>query len=351
MTENKRLNYADMAKSIAILIIVFYHLAAPGIISTICTHMAPSVLAIFFFFSGYFYRSGKRSLIENVKLRAAALIIPFFKYSLIFWLIGTVYLVVTKTAPFIETLCCLRNFFGGCIWNRTIQAWFYWEYYSLGKRYIFLADFWFLPALFFASLLFFPIADKTLHSKTKTFTAIIILFAVTGIMRSCGVSLPYNFQLVPFWAAFLLLGAFAGCNGLFEIKNLSVKTEWLAAIAALSCGIIISMQIEPSVNVFRGFFAASHNEAVSMLLYLISSILVIWGLGEICKLAESASARISELAWLGSHTMTIYIYHMFIAWLLSIITGCALHSLLLSCAVLIICAAIAIVTDRITNRS
>ena len=33
MTENKRLNYADMAKGIAILIIVFYHLAAPGIIA------------------------------------------------------------------------------------------------------------------------------------------------------------------------------------------------------------------------------------------------------------------------------------------------------------------------------
>ena len=37
-----------------------------------------------------------------------------------------------------------------------------WDYYSLGKRYLFLADFWFLIALFLSSVLFFPIADANM---------------------------------------------------------------------------------------------------------------------------------------------------------------------------------------------
>ena len=35
--DDKRLQYVDMVKGIAILVIVLYHLTAPGIISSVCT--------------------------------------------------------------------------------------------------------------------------------------------------------------------------------------------------------------------------------------------------------------------------------------------------------------------------
>lgn len=238
---------------------------------------------------------------------------------------------------------------------------FQWEYYSLGKRYMFLADFWFLLALFFSSIIFFPIADAVLNSKPKTLLTAGGLLAATGIMRHFAVDLPYNIQLIPFWCAFMLLGAFFGQNGLFEIEGLSGAKGWLAAVAALAAGTAMAMVITPSVNLFRGSFAEP--EAVSLVLVSVSSLLIIWGLGEVCRLIELAGARVTELSWLGSHTMTVYLFHVFIAWLISILTGYPLSydpaavtagtvvkSLLFACAVLAICIGIDIGRDRLAQQ-
>lgn len=59
MTSARRLNIADIAKGIAILIVVFYHLSAPGIINNVCTHLIPAALLLFFFFSGKYRCQGK----------------------------------------------------------------------------------------------------------------------------------------------------------------------------------------------------------------------------------------------------------------------------------------------------
>ena len=150
--EKKRLQYVDVIKGIGILFVVFLHLIAPcAFKNTVLNHLTEIFVVAFFFFSGYFYRPGKRSLGENIKNRAKSLMFPFFRFSLFFWLVGSIYLVATKAEPLVEAFLCLRNFLAGCIWNRVIQGWFNWEYYSLGKRYFFLADFWFLIAMLFAS--------------------------------------------------------------------------------------------------------------------------------------------------------------------------------------------------------
>ena len=86
--------------------------------------------------------------------------VPFFTYSLSFWFVGSVILIARAQETIMDALCCLRNFYAGSIWNRVIQDWFSWDYHSLGKNYPFLADFWFLPAMFIASILFIIIVEK-----------------------------------------------------------------------------------------------------------------------------------------------------------------------------------------------
>ncbi len=319
VTETKRLQFVDMVKGIAILCVVSVHLVAPSLFRSGIDHIMEIMLAAFFFFSGYFYRPGKKKIGENLKARAKALLIPFFKYSLFFWGVGTLYLVSSGGAPINEALCCLRNFYGGCIWNRTIQNWFGWEYYSLGKRYFFLADFWFLIAMMLASIVFFIIVDRVIYSRLRTLIAVAALFAVTGILRGFAIDLPYNLQLVPFWTAFMLLGALAGNFCLFEIEALQGKKEWLFGLIALAGGVAIALVFPANSNIFRGSFA--ENEVLSMLLSIVASILGVWGLGILCKKIEAKGIRVKELAWLGSHSLLIYLYHMFFAWIISIITG------------------------------
>ena len=354
----KRLNYVDMVKGLCALMVVFYHLTAPCGFKTVLDHLTESALIAFFFFSGYFHRPGKRTLGENLMTRVKAIMIPFLKYTLFFWAVGTIVLIATGKETFIESLLCLRNFFAGSIWNRTIQNWFGWDYYSLGKRYMFLADFWFLIALMLASIVFLLIIDHVIRSKAKTLVTAGVLIAVTGVLRYFAIDLPYNLQIVPFWAAILMLGAFAGNYKLFDIPKFSAAHEWVFGGISLAAGIAIDLVKEPCRNVFRGTFG--ENEVVSMLLCLLSALLFIWGLGLICKRIECANIRVKELSWLGSHSLLIYIYHMFIAWIISQITGFSLSyedpsdpltitlSILLGVGCLVICILRYVVGDKIT---
>ena len=113
-------NYVDMVKGIAVLWVVFYHLLAPCAFKSVLDHLCDAMLLSFFFYSGYFYRPGRRAFGENVKSRARALLVPFFKYSLFFWAVGSIQLVISGSETIPEALFCLRNFYVGCIWNRVI---------------------------------------------------------------------------------------------------------------------------------------------------------------------------------------------------------------------------------------
>ena len=360
-SEMKRTQFVDMMKGLAILWVVLFHLLGPGPVKNIFIQSIDVALVAFFLFSGYFHRPGKKTIGQNLKSRAKALLIPFFKYSLFFWVAGTLYLISTGTTTLMEALCCLRNFFGGCIWNRTIQQWFNWDYHNLGSRYPFLADFWFLIAMMLASILFFLIIDLVIQSKAKTLIAAAVLFAITGVLRGFDIALPYNLQLTPFWTGTMVLGAFAGQYKLFENDVLTGAKEWILAILSLAAGAVISALKPANPNMFRGGFPKD-NEVVGMLLCIASSLLIIWGLGIIFKKIEKAGVRVRELAWLGSHSLLIYLYHMFFAWILCTITGFPIRypeeadaaffwkSVLLTLACLALCILRYVFADVITGK-
>lgn len=357
----KRLNFVDMIKGLAILNVVCYHLlAAHAFKNNVVNYLLFPLLASFFILAGYFYKPGKRTFAENVKSRAQSLLIPFVKYGVIFWLIGTVYLLITKQVVIKEALGCLRNFFAGCIWNRVIQGWFGWDYYKLGSRYMFLAGFWFLPALFFACVIFFAVADHVLGSRKKTLIAAVLLFAVTGVLRQFKVDLPYNLQITPYWAAFLLLGAFSREEELFELPSINGAKGWCCALIGLGAGLGISYWRGPVLNTFRGYFPEP--EVLNMIFSIFSSLLCTWGIGTIFRMVEEAGCRVTELAWLGSHSLTIYLYHYFYAWVISVITGFSLRypdpvttdifwkSAGVACGALVLSILTAVIQDRIAAK-
>ena len=315
----KRLSFADMLKGVAILGVVFYHLIAPGAFKTLWTHTGDALMIMFFFISGYFHKSGKRPFGEDVKRRCKAMMVPFFKYSLLFWAIGTIQQLIAKTETFLDAVCCLRNFYAGCIWNRVIQNWFSWDYHSLGKRYPFLADFWFLIAMMLASILFYLIVDRLIKSRFRTALGFLGLLFTTALLCLLHVDLPYNIHMVPFWTAFMLLGAFAGSRSLFENPPIPMKARWISSVVCLAGGIALSLIKDPLTNLFRGSFQGDPLDDISMC--IVTALLLIWGLGEFFVLIEQAGVRTKELSWVGSHSMVFYIYHMFFAWIFCVITG------------------------------
>ena len=312
-----RVKFVDMVKGLAILAIVVNHIIAPGILKSIFGGMSCVLLFAFFFYSGYFYHVGKKSIKDGIVARAKSLLVPFFTYSLSFWLIGSVILLIKAQETIMDALCCLRNFFAGSIWNRVIQDLFGWEYHNLGKNYPFLADFWFLPAMFIASILFILLVEKVSRSVVSQVITIVVLLAATGALRFFGISLPYNLQLIPYWTAIILLGQIARNVNLFE--KLSGAAAWVTGIVTSVVSIGITAYFTLGAKMFRGEF--DKPEPLIMAAVFLLGCFGTYGVSLICKQIEDSGVKVDKFAYLGLHSLYLYVYHVFIAWIICMITG------------------------------
>ena len=77
----KRSNVQDMVKGALIIAVIFFHSTLfrnPEVVIefNILVALFPCVLGVYFFYSGYNYKIGKRSLKENIIRRTKQLIIP-----------------------------------------------------------------------------------------------------------------------------------------------------------------------------------------------------------------------------------------------------------------------------------
>ena len=187
-----------------------------------------------------------------------------------------------------------------------------------------------------------------------------MLFAVTGVLRGFAISVPYNLQLIPFWTGFLLLGAFANQYSLFDHPKLKGRREIVIAIVCIVCGALICAFHKPDINMFRGTF--NKIEVVSMILVTVSSLLLIYGVSVLFKRIEMAGVRVKELCWLGAHSLTFYLYHMFIAWIIGQITGFSViykepvesktvvYSFIVLAVCMIVCILRAVIADKISKK-
>lgn len=313
----RRIKYIDMVKGISLLCIAMYHIVAPSILKNVLMGMCAVMFFSFFFYAGYLYESGKYDIKSSIAKRAKGLLLPFVKYSISFWAVGSVVLIIKGEETITDALCCLRNFFGGSIWNRTIQDWFGWDYHHLGKNYPFLADFWFLISLFLASVVFVILREKICKRAATMLITVVIMLAITGLLRGFAISLPYNLQLIPFWTAIMLMGSvFKELNVFDKIKGLSA---YLIGAGMFILGIGISVYLKWGINLFRGEF--DEPEIVTMLVLFCLGILTTWGISMICKQMEDSEINISKIAYIGSHAIFIYMYHYFIAWMIAMFTG------------------------------
>ncbi len=347
MVADKRLQYIDAIKGISMIMIVLCHLLAPCIGRVILMHLECIFLACLFFFAGFSYRTGGMHASEKIRIKSAALFRPFLRYALILWLIASVYLAAAGKGSAKAAFMCLRNFFAGGLWNPVLMSIFHLRYYSLDRDYFIMTDLWIFPAMIFACILFYLTADRVLRSFKKALIAAAVFFLVTALFCGFGISLPYNLQTAPYWAAFMLLGAFAGRRRLFE--RIKKEEKWMPGIVSLGLGITVAMIKQPSADLYRGSFGG--NEVLSMLLCIAAALPAIWGLGQLCSLAEESGSGNAGLKWMGQNYLNVFAVYRTAAWLIGLITGISaiydksvsssdiVKSLLISIAVLVLCMA------------
>lgn len=317
MTDKKRVKFIDMVKGLTMLCIALFHIIAPGTVRTVIAGMCAVLFFSFFFYSGYLYTPGKNSIKRSIVNRCKGLLKPFLLYSVSFWAVGSIILIAKGMETVTDALCCLRNFFGGSIWNRTIQDWFAWDYHHLGSSYPFLASFWFLPAMFLSSVLFIALREKICKSVKPILLMTAVMLVVTGVLRSFGISLIYNIQLIPFWTAIMLAGSAARETNLFGKLEGSKAGVYGAILSVVGIG--SSVYFGWGTNLFRGEF--DKPEAVTMLVLFCLGIINVLGLSLLFRQTEDSFPLAGAIAYLGSHSIFIYMYHYFVAWIICMFTG------------------------------
>ena len=83
-----------------------------------------------------------------------------------------------------------------------------------------------------------------------------------------------------------------------------------------------------------------------MLLCIAAALPFLGGIGMLFQQLEQDGIRFNEMAWLGAHSFTYYLFHMFYAWLLSIIFGFSVLQMQWWVGLLVAIASIALCTGQ-----
>ena len=182
MSHNRN-NWLDIAKGIAIILMVAGHTPIPGVVSHFiyAFHMP-----LFFIASGLVSNYEKYSLVDYIRHKLYTLLLPFICYSAI------VALLMYSVGE-LDVMKLLKRGWGG---------------YAL----------WFVPVLFMACILV-RIVFLTKKKNTRRFIMLCFLFIGYGL-RHYEISLPWNLSAVPY-ASFLIMSGkeLASCKKRIEAPS------------------------------------------------------------------------------------------------------------------------------------
>lgn len=272
---NHRIEWVDIARGIAIILMVAGHSTIP---TSLSKYIWSFHMPLFFLVSGMFfnpvkYNSFKELLIKRVR----TLVIPYWVFSIVvaFGYIGTEY-------------------------DKPYQLYYGWEGYAL----------WFVPVLFFAELLFFPI---TKLSTRKQMIVILLLTIVGRVLSHFDVTLPFKIEVVPF-ALFFIGAGYIGKHFLLKDK----PRVWIVILAGIVT--ITLSQVLPKLGMGR-------NEYGLMLPNLSNALLGIYFVFCVSKYLEKwlRFVPIKVLAYFGRNSLFVMAFsQVFNYWILTGLTALGL---------------------------
>lgn len=170
----QRLNWLDIAKAIAIILMVAGHSSIPLVVSNFifAFHMP-----LFFIASGWTTDWGKYPFLDFVKRRTRSLLIPFVIYSAIVLLIH------------------MHNGWM-TMGNWLVKGW--------GDGYAL----WFIPVLFIATIIVKALYSFREVGGGRLFWIVVVLILCLGIVFHCfRIRLPWNFSSIPYALFLIIIGS------------------------------------------------------------------------------------------------------------------------------------------------
>ena len=290
--EKTRLDYVDVAKGVMILAVVLSHAWFAN--SDILGDIFPFSMPVFFFLSGFTYKTG-RGYGKNLGRRVIMLVLPYFIFCSVCNLFFPVYAELVKKISMTSFSYLPTQ---GALWLAVLKA--------DALNMLMSTPMWFLAALFTASVIFFALADRTKNSLRKTLIAIAVLVAAAiAIDLVKKGTLIWYVDLAPYAAALMLLGAY--CGG----KKLYVKpgTLWIVI------GLVLLAVSEILNRVFPGSARTSVVQYIDSGAWygvLTAFLIAVAGcIGTLCAawLIDKIPLLNRAFRWLGRNSLWILCIH------------------------------------------
>ena len=303
--QKKRMIEQDIAKGLAILLVVFVH--SVELKSTAMDWLVATTgyaMPFFFFISGYNYRSGRGSWWKNIAKRAKQILWPLLYYSVCIYVVMTIYFIIRDEATVTDAL---RSF--GSFWlTRPLSKWVGISTEMGSPFSSLLVQGWFLQHMMTAYIIFYLVADYALKSFRRLISICIGLLSVTCVFVYFEVTLPWGIHSAPLIAAMMLAGAMFGSEKLLHKETVPVK--WVIANTLGAFGIYLILGL---LYPRAGQFAAGslgHNIGFwDVFVTFLAAILGTYILVSISKVLEKVPLLNKVLIWFGTNSLTILLLH------------------------------------------
>lgn len=276
MNDNKRLAFIDAAKGLAIILVILSHSEAHSLM----IWANGFFIAIFFILSGYCFSFNNKTTISNITHKANKLLVPYFKYSIILFLIYLIF----KGAGYQDLL--------GILYGR-------YDMYPLQSNVhlrmlpYYCTPLWFLLAMFISYVIVYIVQNKNIYYQLGI---IILCLIVTTIMVKLPILLPWSLDTSFLFVGFLFVGII---YKRYE-KYLGVKFVVLSLILYIICFYLNdSKSVNLSIREYGQSAEILFIEAVSGSIFIM----------EILKKLEGTMLN-KILCFLGRHSLIIFCLHL-----------------------------------------
>ncbi|MBR2695983.1 MAG: acyltransferase family protein [Parasporobacterium sp.] len=286
-TTKEREGWIDAAKAIAMLFIILGHVGIPEGDGFSFQFVHGFHLVVFFLLSGYTFRTGPLSN-EYLSQKFRRLMTPYFITCVFVLILDVFYELFLNGNHSIQAVTAsigadlLRTFYGSGSFTEIVTG------LDTGAR---IGAIWFLPALFFALLIFRFLSSKIRDNKILGIVSAIV--ALAGNITARFIWLPFSVQSGLFAVFFLWLG--------FTIKknDLLKKLKWYHYLIAL---IIFLGGIYLDFSAVYFVSANATDLLISTLVGICGAVLVYF----LAKLLSKAKI----VCWYGIHSLTFLCVHL-----------------------------------------
>ena len=275
----------------------------------------PFLMMVFFFYAGYNYVPGKRSIGENIKRRSLQLLIPMA----VSFVVSTL-LIIAIRVPNGESWEGIKN---GILYSLmseplALMIGFPASGVSCFDMVLALGILWFLYALYIVSIFFYLMVDYVIKNPARLFSVIFGLLLVAFCLgHFVGVYLPYTVQCYPVILSMMLLAAY-----LKKFDFLDHKIETKKDLALTIVNALVAEAIITGIGLFGYYrygitmmgslpggkfdeYVRGFDAFISFVIGFLGTYAIHHASRLLCLIPYVSNA----LEWYGSHSSYVYLAH------------------------------------------